>query len=194
IEKDIQNLEREIGEAIFSNEVFDRTEVAATATESRLNIRGLYNALSSYADNWSRIYKHAVWMTAIYKGLDKNLIVEHSFPSDFRLETITELLAMRKAAIDAGAPYSVIQRIDAQILQKQNQDDPEFIEIVRAQDELRPFRSKPQMEVNGIIALLPEYDLSKIGYLYFDDIMSELMNEPRSIEFWKLPYPMRKQL
>lgn len=192
IKTEVDDLERQIGEAIFSNEVFDKTEVAATATEARLNMRGLYNALSSYSDNWSRIYKHCVWQTAFYLDVNQGLIVEHKFPSDFRMETIDQLILQRQAAVTAGAPYHIIEKIDTAILQKQNQDDPDFVQMVRVREEHLPFKGKTEQERIMIINLLPPTDPQRVLWMYYDEIMREAMNRQEGdTPFHRLPFERR---
>ena len=41
---------------MFNTNVFDRAEIAVTATEKRLDQEQVYNVLTPYADNWSKIY------------------------------------------------------------------------------------------------------------------------------------------
>lgn len=184
---DVEKYEKDVAKAIFNVNVFDRSEIAVTATEKKLDLRNIYNVFSPFADKWSAVYKHCVYLTAIHLQADEKLIIEHKFPSDFKLDTVDELLEQRKAAKDAGSPYEVIRYIDLQILAKQNVDNAETVQMVEAIEYFKPFKSKSENEVNTALSQLPAEDESKILWLYWDRIFRNIEIE-QALDTQKPPF------
>ncbi len=167
---DLEKYEKDVAKAIFNVNVFDRSEIAVTATEKKLDLRNIYNVFSPFGDRWSAVYKHCVALTAIHLQADEKLIIEHKFPSDFKLDSIDELIAQRKEAKDAGAPYEVIRYIDLQVLAKQNVDNAETVQVVESVEYWKPFKSKTDSERTYALSQLPPDDESKILWIYWDRI------------------------
>lgn len=173
---DLDELEKDIFSAILNENIFERNVVAQTATEARLNWRSVYNMLSPFADKYSEIYTFFVGSIAEHMQIAENLINEHSFNKDFRLESVDELLQQRQLAINASAPYDVIKNIDYHILSKQHREDPSYLKLHDIKEMLRPFRGKTESERMFIISSLPELNPQRVLWLYFDEIISELLH------------------
>lgn len=171
---DVEKYEKDVARAIFNVNVFDRSEIAVTATEKKLDMRNIYNVFSAYAAQWSSIYKHCVYITAVHLELQRGLIIEHKFPSDFKMDSIDELILQRKAAKDAGSPYEVIRYIDLQILSKQNIDNSETVQMVESVEYWKPFKSKSDQERTYTISQLPPDDDNKILWMYWDQIWRQI--------------------
>lgn len=167
---DVQQYEKDVSKAIFNVNVFDRSEIAVTATEKKLDLRNIYNVFSPFGDRWSSVYKHIVLVTAIHLQMDEGLVIEHKFPSDFKLDSVDELLLQRKEAKDAGAPYDVIRYIDLQILSKQNVDNQEVVAMVDAMEYWKPFKSKSDQERSYALSQLSPDDDSKLLWMHWDRI------------------------
>lgn len=175
--EELTDLERAVSLAVFNTNLFDRSEVAVTATEKRLNMESAYDVLMDYADQSSALYKFQVTMTADYLSIADGLVIDHRYPSTFGLETTDDLLLQRKTATDAGAPYQIISEIDMQIYKKQNQDSPENLRWIQSRERFRPFREKTIDEKMFILADLPEDDPRKVLYINFEDIMDRIEEE-----------------
>ena len=167
----VAELEKDVSLAIFNSNIFERSEIAVTATEKRIELNSIYNVLSEYGNQYSEVCKKIYLLTAIHTQNDTDIIITHSFPSDFKLETLNELLLQRKEALLAGCGDAIIDQIDFAILQKQNVDDHVLIDKYRVEQSFMPFRGKTETERIAIIALLPDTNDEKMLYLYFDKIM-----------------------
>jgi len=189
--EEIKVHEKEVSLAIFNANVFDRSEIAMTATEKRLNLRGVYNVLGEYGENFVRIYKHFVWLAANHVKAEDGLIVQYGFPKDMKMETIEELIANRGSAVNAGSPYEVVHGFDMAILAKQHRDDPDFLKTITNREVFRPFREKDVSERMFIIAQLPEDNHFRVLYSYFVDIMTEVEEENEN--FYKMPDTKKKE-
>lgn len=192
--QDLKDIEKDAALSIFNSNVFDRSEIAVTATEKRLNLQSVYNVLADYGKRWSEIYRFTVDQIAIYLDIFEGLIVEHDFGNDFKMETLEELLDQRKAAVNSGSPYPVIQSIDVSILSKQNQDNLEMVEKIKAKEKWRPFKDKKDSEVVMIITMLPENHPHRVLWIHFDQIFEDIFNDDRYANFHRFPYKAQKMI
>lgn len=189
----IDKTEGKVFTAIFNSGIFDRATVTATATEKRIELENVYNVLSEFGDKYSEIYKHIVHLIAIYAENNKGLAVAHKFPKDFKLETLSELIDRRKAAIEAQAPDEVVRRIDNDIVRKQNLDNPDFLRMVQAKEKFKPFKDKISQETIFIINTLPPTDYSVILWKFFDEIFLNIA-EASNVPFYILPFEIQTRL
>lgn len=188
--QDLKDLENDVSLAIFNVNVFDRSEVAMTATEKRLNLRSIYNVLADYGDQWSQIYKHCVNLTAIHLQIDDGMTVLHKFPADFAMETIEELIQQRKLASDASLPAHIVSNIDLKILNKQSQDDPVKVSWQKVIESHRPFKEKNDNQLMFVLSLLSDTDPQKVLFMHFESIFEDIRHlDPN---FHKYPYDVRK--
>lgn len=197
LQEDFKGLEADIFKAVFNSQAFDRSEVAVTATEKTLDLRAVKNALISFANQCSRVYKFIIEMASIYTDNDEGIIIQHKHPRDFKLETVEDLLDNRQKAVGAGAPYQVIRNIDNSILELQNQDNPDYIAIMQAREKFRPFREKTESERMFILSSLKLEDYHRVLWVNFEDIMTEIAFEDKARgekPWYTLPYPDQKAI
>ena len=124
-------------------------------------------------------------------GVDKGLIVNHEYPKDFLLESLQQLFALRKQAIDSYAPYATIESIDAKILTKQSQGDTDNVRWVRCWELFRPFKEFPIAERLTILSELPADNNKKVLYTYFEEIKQLIESEKP--DFYKIKASEREQ-
>lgn len=190
--QEVQDLERDVSFAIFNTNLFDRSEIAVTATEKRLNTEAAYDVLFDYGCQYSAFVKFILEMIAIHTQNDEGFVVDHRI-SGFQLDTVIDLLAQRRLAVDAGSPYTIIQAIDMQILTKQAQDNPTNIEWIKVREKFRPFREKSKEEKMFILADLAADDPKKVLYVNFEDIMDQIEEEHGEKPFFAMkPDAQRK--
>ena len=187
-----KEVESEIYNCLYGNNRFERSElVSATATEIKDGKTGTNNTLGRFGANISRLYKELAMISACLTNAAEGLTIAHKYPSDFKLETLPELIAMRKAANESGAPYEVIREIDLAILAKQCKDDKSTLELVKAKEKFLPFRSKSDQERAAIVLSLPEDDPNRVLYCFHDEIIQRAVFENEN--FSKMPYDEKKQ-
>ncbi|HEY3386242.1 MAG TPA: hypothetical protein VGK46_07020 [Saprospiraceae bacterium] len=182
--------QRDVFNAIFGANVLDRSEIVETATAKNYDWRAVNNTLYEYADQVSEFYKFTVRSAANHRGESDGLQVQHSFPSDFKLESVQELIDQRSSASTAGASNSIISTIDLAILAKQHKDDPDFIKAYKARERFKPMSDKPASERMILLtSTLPQDDPERILYLYYERIMSDIFDEHPNFP----DYPYKKQ-
>jgi len=191
--EDFVSDQRDVFNAIFGANVLDRSEIVETATAKNYDWRAVNNTLFEYADHVSEFFKFAVKQAANHRGESDGLQVQHSFPSDFKLESVQELIDQRASASTAGVSNSIISTIDLAILSKQHKDNPEFIKAYKARERFKPMSDKPASERMILLtSTLPADDPERILYLYYERIMSDLFDDyPNFADF---PYKKQKAL
>lgn len=192
--QDVKDLEIDVSYAIFNKDTFTKNDVANTAFEVKLNKQSVYNVLSDFGDNVSRLVKALTRQAADAIGYPEGIIVDYMIPKDFRMDSPEDLLAMRKAAIDAGSPYDVVATFDLQMLQKQNLDNPTLVDQIKAQENWRPFKDKTLEERIMIVSMLDPLDPDKVLYTYFDKIFTKIWSNPAFNMFHKMKYQAQKTI
>lgn len=155
----------------------EKAEVAKTATEVAKKYDSVYNVLARAAQHWAEMYEHSVKLVAEYAEIADGLEVEYTFPADYEMETLDELLLALKNARDAGAGAAVEDYIRGRILKKQSKDNPSMVAWEEAQNNHRPFRTKSETDRAMVLSELPETDYSRILWTFFDEIFAEIRFE-----------------
>ena len=188
--EDFVSDQRDVFNAIFGANVLDRSEIVETATAKNYDWRAVNNTLFEYADQVSEFFRFSVKQAANHRGEAEGLQVQHSFPSDFKLESVQELIDQRASASAAGASNTIISTIDMAILSKQHKDDPDFIKAYKARERFKPMADKPASERMILLtSTLPQDDPERILYLYYERIMSDIFEHHPNFP----DYPYKKQ-
>lgn len=181
---------------VFLSQNFERSNGTATATEIEYDMDSVYDTLYPFARKFSAVYKKQVRISACYVGLDDGLTVIHQFPKDFKLKTISQLLAERKAAEDANVPEFFKNQLDNDIAEKLLFDNPAALQKFKAKQQHLPWIGKSAQQINDIIAANRSSKESTTLWVEFENIMRELEDEaftgtdPQN--FYELPYEERK--
>jgi hypothetical protein len=191
---DIADLEKDISLAIFNKDTFTQSEVSTTATEIRLNKQSVYNVLYEFGANVSRLFTELGYQIADVLGIRDLIQIDFEIPKDFQMESLEDLIQIRRNAMSSGVPYDIINNIDKKILFKQNQDNFEFVDQIAAQDKWRPFKDKSESERISIISMLPDDDYDKTLYVYFDKIFMQIWSDIKYNNFHKLKYNIQKTI
>lgn len=177
---------------IFNENIFDKSILANTATGIHYNWRSVNNRLMDYADHDAELYTFIVRTIAMIQNIDQGLEVEYGYASDFKLESIQELLTERKTAVDSSTPAEVIKSLDLKILSKQHRDNPDYVARFKVKDQFKPLRTKKMEERIMILESLPEFHPMKILNQYHDEIFDTIFAlRPNFVE---IPYLKQKQL
>lgn len=171
---DLKELLQDVSKAIFNVDIFDREQVYTTATEKVVDLEGQQDVIYEFAQCVSRVYKFQVYMAAVYANADAGIIIEHQPPRDFRLESIHDLMQLRKNAIEADAPYEVISQIDKKILAKQAINDVALVHFIEAKEKFKPFKEKATEEIMYLLSILPNNDRQVVLYINFEAIFDTI--------------------
>lgn len=192
-----RQLEDEAVKDVFQSQNFERSNGTATATEIEYDMDSIYDTLYPFARKFSAIYKKQVRLTACLMELDEGLTVVHKFPKDFKLKTISQLLAERKAAEDANAPEFFKTQLDRDIAMKVYHDDPNALKKFLAKQDHLPFPGKTKDQIKDIIMRGDSTKENITLWVEFENIMRDLEDDTflnQGADFYSLPYSERKQM
>jgi len=195
IEQQRENIDRCIEDlqiTILNTQLVDKSEIQqnVTATEKVIDLDNINAVLYKHGSNFSRLYKQTLKQCAIYMGVDKGLYVNHEYPKDFQLETLDQLIAMRKNALDAGLPYPAIENIDTKILVKQSQGDHDNVLWVRTWEMFRPWKEIGVTERLNLLVEVPVTDKKRVLYTYFEEVKRNIESKKtdggQPLNFYKI--------
>lgn len=167
----------EIERVMWGVLIGERANAAMTATEVVKRYDSVYNVLTRAAQHWEEMYEHCAYLVAEYAEVSDGLTVDYTFPADYEMETLDELLLALKHAKDAGASAAAQDYINSRVLKKQSKDNPTLIAWEEAQNNHRPFRTKSETERAMVLSELPEADFSRVLWTFFDEIFAEIKFE-----------------
>lgn len=188
---------------VFISQNFERSNGTATATEINFDMQSIYDTLYPFARKFSAIYRKQVRISACYMDLNEGLKVVHQFPKDFKLKSIGQLLAERKAAEDANAPEFFKSQLDLDIAEKVYHDNPIALNKFRVKQQHIPFSGKSQDQIFDIISGNRTTKETALLWIEFENIMQALedeysesiiegdINSDTPLSFYDLPYSER---
>ena len=196
-------LEDQVIKDVFISQNFERGNGTATATEINFDMQSIYDTLYPFARKFSSIYKKQVKISACYLNLQEGLKIVHQFPKDFKMKSIGQLLAERKAAEDANAPEFFKKQLDLDIAEKIYHDNPIALNKFKVKQQHMPFAGKTQQQVLDIIAGNRTTKETALLWIEFENIMQSLEDEysesiinmeitsDTPLSFYDLPYAIR---
>jgi hypothetical protein len=190
--EDLNELTHDVMKACFNSNSFEAPKIEETATKVNVEQDAISTGLSDYSDHQCDLYVLGVRITAIHLLNDEGLTVKYKYSSDWRLETIDQLLERRKSAKEAGVQKEVIDQIDAAILKKQYSDDGMILLKSEVQGRWMPFRGKNESDIAMILSELDQTDFERVLWTYFDRIFIEI--EIEKPEFYEMSYDGQKLL
>lgn len=201
--QEVDSLSQNIALAIFNTNVFNRSELVAglTATEIRYRLSSVYNVIGSYAKHKAALWKFIVEQIAHYHGIKGMLEINREYPSDYKMESVTELMQLLKEAKDTGS-METVRKVEMDIVMKQYVDQPNVIQMHKAKVRFKPFYTKSETAALASVSLLPANNPKRILWLYFDDIFHDieyaqempLEGEAKQKRFYNLTYDEQSQV
>ncbi len=182
--------------AVFNTEIFETPQLAATATAAIIEHEKIYDVLSFYADQYSLIWEFGVNILSEYLQKNEDLTALYSFPVDFKMRSLAELLQLKKMAKESGLSHKSMQAIEHDILSKQYADNPTAIADYKSYECFKPFQDKSVEEIALITMSRSESDYHRIVYENFDMIIKEIEVELRNqgTYFHVLNYEKQKEI
>jgi hypothetical protein len=174
----VKSLEVDAIKAVYNSEVLQRTAGQPdTATARVIDKDEMYNTLAPFAEQCASIWRYHVELIAEFTDNASELYLVYEYPSDFKLKTLGELYADRKAAVDAGLPYHLIQAIDRDIAAKMFVDNEVELLKFKVKQRYAPFGGKAFDELALILSTGRARKLDEVLYTHGDTIFDELETE-----------------
>lgn len=186
----VREMEVAIPLAVFNRSIVDKGDLVRveTATKIRDDNNSTNNVLYEFGLADADYYKTCVLQIAIYENkYQDDLVIDYAYPQDFNLESLSELFFQAKEAMASGQPAVVKGKINGKIISKLCIDNKSAIHNYEAREYWKPFSDMSQA------ALVPEFDKSKILFIYFDQIFRKLEGvtykntEGTEVSFAQLP-------
>lgn len=182
--------------AVYNSDIFSKDEVSQTATEKTIDLDAVYDTLLPFADSWSGMFIHIYKCIAALRDMDKDFVIVHEFPKDFKMQSLNALLDDLQKATTNGAPSHIKKAISRDITRKIYADAPQEALKIETKDKYFPFPGKSEGEITSVIAngLSTKY-LSTL-YSLFDVIFSDIEFETKAQEkdFYQMDETMQRDL
>ena len=161
--------------AVYNQEKMDsgKLSTAETATQVRLEYDKIYNKLASFAELIALAWEKAQRTGYQYCG-DVNVTANMTYPHDFKMKTILELLAEREAATNAAAPYAVVRSIDDDLLIKQYRNNPDKAADIMAFERWKPWKGKTPEDVALIVQSRDTQDPDRVLWENWDQVIEDV--------------------
>ena len=188
---DIKEIEAEIVKTVFSSNFTTKSDVAKTATETLVDLKGMYSALGNLGKQVSEFFIWAVECYADSIGV-KDVQVFHGYALNLKLEDLDTLLERRAAAVASGVSMDIINVIDFAIMKKQHVDNPTYLDSFSIWKQYMPLSDKSETERLSIMAGLDTRDPLKVLYIHWVQIKKNI--EERVKGFTELTHEKRQAL
>lgn len=174
--------------AVYTSDLYSTDTVSTTATEKTIDLDSVYDTLKPFADSWSAMWKHIMYTIAAYRDVAKESEINHQFPKDFKMKSVTMLLEDLGKANTSGAPSYIKNEINKDLAQKLYIDKPSELLKIEVKNKFFPFNGKSENEINNIITNDLTSKFNKILYANYDNIFDELdaENSIDTVNFYRI--------
>ncbi len=176
----IKSLKVDIHTTIFNNDIFTKPTIEKTATESNIQVDNMNDTLYSFCRRYSQIWQHCVYYIAVFTDNVKktetgaDIIIQHRFPNDLKLKSLSELMADLKAAYDSKASVSTISAIEDDINEILYSDRPDELKKIRIQQMFNPFKGYTSDDIRYFFASGLTTKFNQVLYSNYANIWLEL--------------------
>jgi hypothetical protein len=191
LREEVERAKQDVFRAVFNQETVDKSMTVQTATEIRIEYDKIYNKLMPFAERIARAWELGIKCGFEYLGGDLKS-VELSFPYDFKLKSIPELIDEYGRAKSSGLPFSILHSIQSDLLSKQYRNSPNQRQEIEAVASWKPWRDKTTEEIAMIIGSRSETDKQRVLWENWSEISGEIMRE--ELEFYRLSATGQKQI
>ena len=184
---------KRISLAIFNTEIFQAPQLAQTATAAVIEYDKIYDAIRPFANHLSKMWTKIATITAQYLELSDGFSARHSFPSDFKMKSETELINEYKIGREAGLSIDVLNSIENDLLSKKYVNSPKQVREIQALRKWKPFDGLSPETISFILSSRQPSDPDRILYENFSAISRDIVWEYDG-NFHALPLPLQKQV
>jgi hypothetical protein len=172
----IDKLKAEAISTMYNSEVLQKTTIQDTATGQSLKRDEIYNTLHPAAENHSSVWKFFARVTSALLDHPKPKLL-FEFPSDYKIQTVSEMLDELKKANESGGPASLKQSLALDITAKVYVDDEYAFLKEKSKSKWIPMLGRSEETVLLLISLGKLTDEEEILWIHSDSIFDELENE-----------------
>ena len=188
-----EDIRRYAQSAVYNNEVGRRR--VKTATETEIDAEAVNATIKPFGDNWSDMFTFVYYCIAELSDLGENFDCEHSFPDDFQIQTLSEILDDLKKANETGAESHIKKALTKKLTNKIYIDQPREILKIDTKDKYFPYAGKTDAEIQFILANGKTTKYAETLYSHFDLIFSDLEFEysSKKLDFYQLDEKLQRE-
>jgi hypothetical protein len=170
----IETLTEKCKQVVFNSGIFDKKEIAETATGKSIDVDNVNDSLLPQAQKMAHFWESNIFtiaeITNTLTGLDYAFI----YSRDFKIKTQSQLLADLEIAKRSGAENFLIETINENIVQMMFLDNQLEYKKYKTKKYFYPYTAMTENEVMFIISsgIAKEYD--KVLYSMFGSIFDEI--------------------
>lgn len=172
-----------VNKSVFNSETFTKDQIAKTATGENIDMQNVYDTLKPFAEKVSDVWEHITMVSANYLDLF-DIIVDHSYPDDFKFKDTETLINDLNKATSGGASGYILTGIEDDIMRRMYIDSPVEFQKYQAKQKFFPFKGKTREEIQQIMLSGQVRENDIILYNYFETIFTELETEYEEKEKW----------
>jgi hypothetical protein len=172
----IKDLKIDVHTTIFNADIFTKPTVSTTATEKIIDVDNMNDTLYAFCRRYSQIWQFNVYFIAVFTDNVKKdqISIQHKFPNDLKLKTLTELMTDLKAAYDSNASNATISAIEDDINEILYSDRPSELKKIRIQQQFHPFRGYSPKDIQFLLSTDQVTKFNKVLYVNYASIWAEL--------------------
>lgn len=146
--------------AVYGNASIIEQSIVKTATEKSYDMESVYDALRPTASHYCRARILGTRMIAVYKSIDKDLLVTYQLPTDLKMQTPAQLTQRLSETRSAGANQYVVMQLQEDLMDAVYADQPLRLRQYKTMQYFSPFPNIPDADVRAKISagLVTEYD------------------------------------
>ncbi len=177
----LRQLKVDVHTTIFNADMFTKSEVATTATEKILDVDNMNDTLHSFCRRYSQIWQVNVYYIAVFTDNVKrdingksNIIIQHKFPNDLKLKTLSDLMLDLKSAYDSQASMPTISAIEDDINEILYSDRPDELKKIKIQQSFHPFRGYSPADIQFFLTSGNVSKFNQTLYINYSNIWNTL--------------------
>jgi hypothetical protein len=191
----VEKLTRKAKSIVFNTDIFDKAEVADTATGKRIDLENVYDTLSSLAVKYARSWKYCVETIARFTDRSEGLIAQIKFPKDFKLKGFNELLSDLAQAAQSEAGAAVKRNIERDLARIVFADDVMEYQRWEVREFFNPFSGMSDAEkmlalTSDLVSRRTKIMYANFGML-FDQLEEQFAQEKK--DFYRMNREVQKK-
>jgi hypothetical protein len=199
LKEHLQDVKDDAISAVYNGEALIEQSINKTATAKTYDMQNVYDALYPLAQQDAAFRIFQIELIAGMNDL-KGVIVEYSYPKDFKMRGLEELMDLLEKANKSGAPMAIRSDISNDIAAMMFQDRPNDLKKLQVKQQFNPFDGKNVEEINIILVndlCTKEHKImwSESATIFAEleeESMQQTVTNANAIWFYDLPYKDQK--
>lgn len=182
----IEKLSRNAKKIVFNSDIYDKKQIAETATGKNIDLQNVYDTLYPLALKFARSWEFCVEIIAKITDFDTSLVHSLRFSKDFKLKSLEDLLSELERINKSGGGTEIRKNVNKDILRLMYSDDQVSFVRWEVQESFNPFAGKTEEEIMFQMSSDFVPKRTKVLYANLGQIFDQLEAESE-INIYELP-------